>query len=86
MQFVERERQKQTKRKRERLRKSREVETFVGTTKRKGERDRGEGRSCPLCLGTGHLHRETFHGKFFTRRGFSRIRRTTFYDGIKENI
>lgn len=60
---------------------SREVETFDGTTKRKDDRvkrEEGEGqggregRSCPLCLGTGHLHRKTFHGKFFTRRrGFS---------------
>lgn len=58
------------------------------TTKRKGERDRGvegKGRSCPLCLGTGHLHRETFHGKFFTRRrGFSpETRRATFLRGDK---
>lgn len=61
---IERQREKETKGERQK-------HTRRYITERKDEKDRGSKKLSTLCLGTGHLRRETLHKLFARRRRFS---------------
>lgn len=64
---IKRRREKETKGKRNRERDN----TLEGISWSGKIKEAEGGRNCPLCLGTGHLHRETSRKLFAHRRRFS---------------